>query len=771
MKKSTLLGLMALVGFGVSAAELPQLSTAENPTYYYLQNTRAQKMATFTAPGGSLTLETPAEQEADDYNKMWYFVAAEASDAPAGAIAATIHNRAVSGALVDVDSSSFSDEGITWYIIPNGDTFIISRTADASDNTSSWNDAGGFATHVSYWNGPDAGSQWVTKVSDDFDSTRLQMLNQRASTMLSQVNSYTAMGLYSQDDCDQFTAEYNRLAAIGFDTKETVDALAEAGDEIFGEGAVYARIFHAGETRVNQGISVAADRSSIQLSEQAVEENSQIFTIQYAGVNKFKLFMNHASRWIQQPAAFDTNPSLVDKVEDATIYGFSPATHDGTIFIGPVDGEDYEYWHSNNSSAICIWYECDNSEWTLKPANADLAATAQLEGAVAYHDYMALSISDLIGQYGYADATVVAEALAAAEAAATGENGDKIAAAAALIAAIDGQLQLNVLPCGFYRFHGVGDNSNRYMSSTLSETTHRPVIKVAEDVEKTPETIFYLDSIGHLVSYSTGLVIGGYLHNQTDTEKATWNLLDVTHENAGVLTIGVDTIGYTLDINENRFLYNANADLDCGGTPNLDGYHWEIENVDALPVAMDEIDGFSAIYSPVALGLASDEGQIAKAYIGHMNTKSEMEKHDVGNFIPANTPVILEYVAGVDSGYIYLPILEEAAQAETIENHLLGSIYATNKNADSTYFTVQMNGNEPAMISHDDDVLPGFTPHYIVSNEDEPWECYDIVEPVQTGISAIEASKADAIYDLQGRRVAKAVRGLYIINGVKTIVK
>ena len=45
-------------------------------------------------------------------------------------------------------------------------------------------------------------------------------------------------------------------------------------------------------------------------------------------------------------------------------------------------------------------------------------------------------------------------------------------------------------------------------------------------------------------------------------------------------------------------------------------------------------------------------------------------------------------------------------------------------------------------------------------------------EEIPDGIEEINAgSKAAGIYDLQGRKVAKAGKGLYIINGVKTLVK
>ena len=47
------------------------------------------------------------------------------------------------------------------------------------------------------------------------------------------------------------------------------------------------------------------------------------------------------------------------------------------------------------------------------------------------------------------------------------------------------------------------------------------------------------------------------------------------------------------------------------------------------------------------------------------------------------------------------------------------------------------------------------------------WKMYD-----PTGIESVESENgAQVIYDLSGRRVAKAVKGLYIINGKKVYVK
>ena len=51
------------------------------------------------------------------------------------------------------------------------------------------------------------------------------------------------------------------------------------------------------------------------------------------------------------------------------------------------------------------------------------------------------------------------------------------------------------------------------------------------------------------------------------------------------------------------------------------------------------------------------------------------------------------------------------------------------------------------------------------------YDAYLAVVDSQTGISEIESnnSVSSAIYDLQGRRVAVANKGIYIINGKKVV--
>lgn len=84
-----------------------------------------------------------------------------------------------------------------------------------------------------------------------------------------------------------------------------------------------------------------------------------------------------------------------------------------------------------------------------------------------------------------------------------------------------------------------------------------------------------------------------------------------------------------------------------------------------------------------------------------------------------------------------------------------------------TVSTNQGNGNAAAVSGN-------IRTYNIVSKAvDTSWYLIPVAETV-TAISAVEATKAaqaGTIYDLTGRKVSKAQKGLYIINGQKTVVK
>lgn len=157
-----------------------------------------------------------------------------------------------------------------------------------------------------------------------------------------------------------------------------------------------------------------------------------------------------------------------------------------------------------------------------------------------------------------------------------------------------------------------------------------------------------------------------------------------------------------------------------------------------------------------------------KVYTGKVNgdklTLTQVET------IPANTPVLIEANAG-----IYQFAIDYNAAEKTIDQSLTGTIKTKAKSAEATLFTLQ--NNETAglgLFKYTGDNLQGFRAYgenLLGTSTAAAGLVFDFgsVTGIE-GVTTDNGEKAE-IYDLSGRRVAKAQKGIYIINGKKVIIK
>lgn len=327
----------------------------------------------------------------------------------------------------------------------------------------------------------------------------------------------------------------------------------------------------------------------------------------------------------------------------------------------------------------------------------------------------------------------------------------------------------------FYRIQNV--NSGKYIENV--NTSSR--INVVDDVAgNTPGTVLYYDG-SRLVSYSTGLVLGKFL---SAGNKASWQFFDkdATDASANIVFAESATAGkYTICPSDGRYIYGAGTQVDCGSGDENNGYRWTITEVTWLPVYFGDA-AETTIYSPVALNL----GGRAKAHTLYANTEApaELVKTEVAAIEP-NTPYLLtDHTTNTTQGWnattkcVYLQVNDAgAAAAAENPNALSGSIYATQKASGKSYFTLGTESEDAYFLAHSADYVPGFSAHYAVAADAVVAEGkYKVVseDKKTTGISEVVAggeNGAKVIYDLQGRRVANASKGIFIINGVKTLVK
>ncbi len=102
------------------------------------------------------------------------------------------------------------------------------------------------------------------------------------------------------------------------------------------------------------------------------------------------------------------------------------------------------------------------------------------------------------------------------------------------------------------------------------------------------------------------------------------------------------------------------------------------------------------------------------------------------------------------------------------DNALEGSIET--KNTVANAYTLQNGSKGIGFYGYTGATLKGFKAYMTISDNSIKGFAFDFSA---TGIENVKAEKnaKPVIYDLMGRRVAKAQKGIYVIDGVVTVVK
>ncbi len=262
---------------------------------------------------------------------------------------------------------------------------------------------------------------------------------------------------------------------------------------------------------------------------------------------------------------------------------------------------------------------------------------------------------------------------------------------------------------------------------------------------------YYKDS--KLLSYTTGQ----YLGNKALTA------VGGTANTVGFRTAANGKVGcynmYVTLPSETRYLYGASSTLDSGSsTDSRDGYNWWLEPVNVLPVTVSEA-GYATLYTPVPLTVNTS----VNVYTGTVNG-SKLKLTAVEGTIPSNTGVILEATAG-DYDFSLA-----AADVETAKGDLTGSVETVLTTSVSNPLTLQLVDSTIGMYTYTGANLSGFK-SYLLNGSGVEGFAFDFGSA--TGIESLNAATAGttAVFDLSGRRVTKAQKGLYIVNGKKMFIK
>ena len=326
----------------------------------------------------------------------------------------------------------------------------------------------------------------------------------------------------------------------------------------------------------------------------------------------------------------------------------------------------------------------------------------------------------------------------------------------------DATISLNLPQAGkFYRFKG--SNHNRRLYATTVTVGDKPRLAMGDDTERNLSTSVYYYDGSHLISYETGRALGAFAQNDMDT----WQLVSAGEPGANVAFSEGNNAGqFYITLNGNRRIYHANEGgyVDAGGSNATgEGYSWIIQEVEYLPINVNYNSvKYATFISPVALNL---KDKIA-AYTGKIQNNA-LVLTPVEGVIPANTAVVLKAEEGVDRGAddnVYLQVTGDPRFSGS--NDLVGQFETIP--AVSNAYTLQNQNEGLGFYPFNGTTLAGFKA-YLINGASV--SRFLLPNGEVTGIDGINAD-SDAnqpIYDLSGRRVKNAQKGLYIIGGKKVV--
>ena len=246
---------------------------------------------------------------------------------------------------------------------------------------------------------------------------------------------------------------------------------------------------------------------------------------------------------------------------------------------------------------------------------------------------------------------------------------------------------------------------------------------------------------------------------------------------AGAVTLGDEATSFTVEAN-NKFKLatgkylslNSSNDVnvqtlgtwhDHGGTynkfPTSYPYH-------AVSATIGDA-GYATLYAPVALTVP--EGLVA--YTGLYNSDKTMltlTPLATDKAIPANTGVILK---GTKGTYPFA----KAESAEAIADNVLtgtASGIATSS-VDGIVYTLQQDGENVVFKEYTGVALAAGKAYLVLDSESA--SAISLRFEGSTGIenSEFTIQNSEFIYDLMGRRVLNPIKGVYIVNGKKVVIK
>lgn len=297
-----------------------------------------------------------------------------------------------------------------------------------------------------------------------------------------------------------------------------------------------------------------------------------------------------------------------------------------------------------------------------------------------------------------------------------------------------------------------------YLSSEASTVdANRAAYLVGKEGENEAKTIFFYND-NKLLAYETGY----YLENISNFAgyKGITNGTSIQFSEAANSAAGC----YNVKFNGNRFLHTnvsgSNYYTDAAGSAPNDGFNFQMEYVESLPLSVGAA-GYATLIAPVALEIPAGVEVYTAAF-----EDGKAKLTSISDVIPANVGVVVKAAQGTYNFKI--------TTTENVATSALNGVPNTANVASESAAFILANGKHGVgfyKLSSANRTIHGFRAFYTAPAEAQAVSAF-LLEDNVTGIEEIETSADKApIYDLSGRRVAKAEKGVYIQNGRKIFVK
>lgn len=540
----------------------------------------------------------------------------------------------------------------------------------------------------------------------------------------------------------------------------------------------------------------AVNVMDVQAARNAAKQTVKIQPAAEAG--KFTIQDGATSKYVGISSSYYWNPSLVDAA--GATFTFEPValdhslafkikTNHGVLAPGSDAPAANDYVYTNQGSGVARY-------WIVEPyVSPDSVNT--LKAAIAKTE---IYLGSKVGQYVSERDVTTLNSVSQSMVDYTGDYADAQLTNTLYynqIAQYDnvftpGNLTINQPTAGrVYRFKG--KVSGKYMcAATATPSADTKMTMVADSTQL--GTLFILQEGAEIdglkgfkfLSYNTGYYTKN-THNNGALSAAA-NSVKVyaseTAANLGYYTLKSNRNGDTAANSTGTYLYDngrlASPVVDRNSSYAANNCDWTIEEVTKLPISVTT--GYSrlgTIVSPVSLN--ADNSKL-KFYTGSINGDYLHLTEFTGNVIPAGVPFLIEYQSGDQTNGCSLLEVNgsEATLDGGVENALRGGLETVATPTDiGTIYTIQKTGSAPETDTqvfrrYTGDTVKGCRAYLplpadsnikgMVFDDGTTTEIETLVEPAAPVTPA-------ACYDLSGRRVAKAGKGLYIRDGKKIYVK